>query len=115
MLADMPPSTASEVFSFFDNMSGLLGCVIVTQPSDIAALGMTRTIDFLRHKEMPIMGLVTMMDGYLCPSCGLVTHQLLSPKLAMERYGEGRQGLRSALLGFHSANSGRGATQTSLR
>ena len=26
-----------------------------------------------------------MMDGYLCPSCGLVTHQLLSPKLAMEK------------------------------
>jgi hypothetical protein len=26
-----------------------------------------------------------MMDGYLCPSCGLVTHQLLFPKLAMEK------------------------------
>ena len=66
-------------------MESLLGCIIVTQPSDIAALGMTRTIDFLRHKEIPIMGLVTMMDGYLCPSCGLVTHQLLSPKLDMEK------------------------------
>jgi Mrp family chromosome partitioning ATPase len=85
LLADMPPSTASEVFSFFDNMSGLLGCVIVTQPSEISALGMTRPIDFLRHKEIPIMGLVTMMDGYLCPCCGKVSHQLLSPKLAMEK------------------------------
>jgi hypothetical protein len=85
LLADMPPSTASEVFSFFDNMESLLGCIIVTQPSEISALGMTRTIDFLRHKEIPIMGLVTMMDGYLCPSCGLVSHQLLSPKLAMEK------------------------------
>ena len=26
-----------------------------------------------------------MMDGYLCPSCGKVTHQLLSPKIAMEK------------------------------
>jgi len=34
---------------------------------------MTRTIDFLRHKGIPIIGLVSMMDGYLCPSCGLVT------------------------------------------
>ena len=85
MLADMPPSTASEVFSFFDNMSGLLGCVFVTQPSETSALGMTRTIDFLRHRGIPIIGLVSMMDGYLCPSCGLVTHQLLSPKLAMEK------------------------------
>ena len=89
LLADMPPSTASEVFSFFDNMSDLLGCIIVTQPSEISALGMTRTIDFLRHKETPIMGLVTMMDGYLCPACGLVTYQLLSPKLAMEKVAKG--------------------------
>jgi Mrp family chromosome partitioning ATPase len=81
----MPPSTASEVSSFFDNMESLLGCITVTQPSEISALGMTRTINFLRHKEIPIMGLVTMMDGYLCPHCGKVSHRLLSPKLAMEK------------------------------
>jgi hypothetical protein len=81
----MPPSTASEVFSFFDNIDSLLGVIIISQPSDISALGMTRTIDFLRHKGIPIIGLVSMMDGHLCPSCGLVTHQLLSPKLAMEK------------------------------
>jgi len=46
---------------------------------------MTRTIDLLRHKEIPIMGLVTMMDGYLCLHCGKVSHQLLSPKLAVEK------------------------------
>jgi Mrp family chromosome partitioning ATPase len=85
LLADMPPSTASEVFPFFDNIMSLLGVIIISQPSDISALGMTRTIDFLRHKGIPIIGLVSMMDGYLCPSCGLVTHQLLSPKLAMEK------------------------------
>jgi len=83
--ADMPPSTASEVSSFFDNILSLLGVITISQPSDISAQGMTRTIDFLRHKGIPIIGLVSMMDGYLCPSCGLVTHQLLSPKLAMEK------------------------------
>jgi hypothetical protein len=31
------------------------------------------------------MGLVGMMDGYLCPDCGKVAHQMPSPKLAMER------------------------------
>jgi Mrp family chromosome partitioning ATPase len=79
------PWAASEVSSFFDNIMALLWVVIVTQPSDISALGMTRTIDFLRHKGIPIMELVSMMDGYLCPSCGLVTQQLLSPKLSMEQ------------------------------
>jgi len=52
---------------------------------DFALGGMNRTIDFLHHKEITIMGLVTMMDGYLCPSYGKVSHQLLSPKLAMEK------------------------------
>ena len=44
LLADMPPSTASKVFSFFDNMSALLGCIIVTQPSETSALGMRDTV-----------------------------------------------------------------------
>jgi Mrp family chromosome partitioning ATPase len=85
LLADMPPSTASEVFSFFEHMENLRGVIIVTQPSDISALGMTRTIDFLKQRQIPIMGLVTMMDGYLCPSCGTISHQLLSPRLDMEK------------------------------
>lgn len=85
LLADMPPSTASEVFAFFENMGDLTGVVIVTQPSDISALGMTRTLDFLREKQIPIIGMVSMMDGYLCPECGKVTHQLLSPKLSIEK------------------------------
>jgi ATP-binding protein involved in chromosome partitioning len=93
----MPPSTANEVFSFFDNMDSLLGCLIVTQPSGISALGMTRTVDFLRHKQIPIMGLVSMMDGYLCPCCGLVTHQLLSSKLAMEKVAKDCGGIETLL------------------
>jgi len=51
---------------------------------DFGLGGMNRTIDFLRHKEICIMWLVTIMDGYLCPDSGRVTHKLLSPKLAME-------------------------------
>ena len=83
LLADMPPSTASEVFSFFENLTELLGVLIISQPSEISALGMRRTVDFLRLKEVPIIGLVSMMDGYLCPNCGKVSHQLLPPSSAL--------------------------------
>ena len=82
-LPNMPPSTTSEVFSFFEHLISLLGVVIVSQPSEISALGMRRTVDFLRLKEAPIIGLVSMMDGYLCPKWGGVSHQLLSPKLGL--------------------------------
>ena len=97
LLADMPPSTASEVFPFFDNQISLLGVGIITGLSDISALGMTRTIDFLRHRRIPIRGLVSMMDGYLCPSCGLVTHRLLSPKLAMKKVAKDCGGIETLL------------------
>ena len=87
-------------------MSGLLGCIIVTQPSEISAIGMTRTIDFLRHKEIPIMGLVIV--SLLRPSDTPVA-------LPQARYGEGGQGLRCAFLDIHSTDSGCGAIETLLR
>ena len=62
LLADMPPSTASEVFSFFDNMSGLLGCLFVTQPSGISVLGMRNTVYSLRLQKVPTTE--TMRRGY---------------------------------------------------
>jgi hypothetical protein len=60
--ADMPPSTASEVFSFFDNTSGLLGCFSVTKPSGISALGMRNPVCSLSLQEVPIIE--TMTRGY---------------------------------------------------
>ena len=82
LLADMPPSTASEVFSFFDNMSGLLGCLIVTQPSEISALGMRHTVYLLKLLEGPIAE--TMRRAYspfIAPGghrlCWPICHHLL--------------------------------------
>jgi len=76
LLADMPPSTASEVSSFFDNMSGLLGCIIVTQPSVISALGMRDTVYILKLQESPITE--TMRRGY-SPFIVSGGHQLCWP------------------------------------
>ena len=55
-LPDMPLSTASEVFSFFEHLPSLLGVLIVSQPSEISAPGMRRTVDFLKLKEVLKMG-----------------------------------------------------------
>jgi len=54
LLADMPPSTASEVFPFFDNMFALLGCIVVTQPSETSALGVRDTAYLLKLQEGPM-------------------------------------------------------------
>jgi hypothetical protein len=56
LLADMPPSTVSEVSSFFDKMASLLGCIIVTQCCQSAIMG---------HFETEHMGMV--MRGVSAP------------------------------------------------
>jgi Mrp family chromosome partitioning ATPase len=65
-------------------MSDLLGVPIASQPSEISALGMTKTVGFLRQKEIPTIGVVTMMDGYLCRDCRKTSHQLILPSSARE-------------------------------
>jgi hypothetical protein len=82
LLADMPPSTASEVFPFFDNMSALLGCIVVTQPSEKSALGVRDTAYLLKLQEGPITETVrrgcspfTVADGHR--SCWPICHHLL--------------------------------------
>ena len=65
--------------------------------------------DIVRQKEIPIMGLVTMMDGYLCPSCSPVTHQLRSPKLAMEKVA---RDCRMPFLVFNPQNPDMGLLKT---
>ncbi|GAI50716.1 unnamed protein product, partial [marine sediment metagenome] len=65
MIADLPPSTSNEMFSFFDQIKDLFGVVIVSQPAKISTIGLTRTIDLLRVKQIPILGLVANQDGFL--------------------------------------------------
>jgi hypothetical protein len=62
-----------EVLSFFDNMSGLLGCLIVTQPSEISALGMRHAVYSVKLDEVPIAE--SMRRGY-SPSIVAGGHRL---------------------------------------
>jgi Mrp family chromosome partitioning ATPase len=62
---DLPPSSSQEMFSFLDQTNDLFGVFIVSQPSSIAATGLVRTIDLLRVKQIPIIGLVVNQDGFL--------------------------------------------------
>jgi hypothetical protein len=80
--ANMPPSTASEVSSFFDNMESRLGCITVTQPSGISALGMRSSVCSLRLQEVPIVeDMRRACSPFIVPgghpSCWPICHHLL--------------------------------------
>ena len=79
-IADLPPSTSNEMFAFFDQIKDIFGVVIVSQPTKISTIGLRRTIDLLRVKQIPIIGLVANQDGFQNRH-GEIEYQFLSPRV----------------------------------
>lgn len=84
LLCDLPPSTSEEMFSFLALVKSLFGVIIVSQPSLMSTIGLQRTIDLLRVRRIPIIGLVVNQDGFL--NChGEIEYQFLSPRVDLEK------------------------------
>ncbi len=83
MIADLPPSTSNEMFSFFEQVKDLFGVIIVSQPAKISTIGLMRTIDLLRQRQIPILGLVANQDGFLNRH-GELEYQFLFPRVDLE-------------------------------
>lgn len=83
-IADLPPSTSNEMFSYLEQVEDLFGVFIVSQPSAIATTGLVRTIDLLRIRQIPIIGLVANQDGFLNKH-GEVEYQFLSPRVDLRQ------------------------------
>lgn len=83
MVADLPPSVSNEMFSFFEQVKDLFGVVIVSQPTQISTIGLIRTIDLLRVKQIPIIGLAANQDGFL-NRLGEIEYQFLSPRVDLK-------------------------------
>lgn len=82
-IADLPPSTSAEMFSYLDQVKDLFGVVVVSQPAQISTVGLIRTIDLLRVKQIPILGLVANQDGFL-NRLGEIEEQFLSPRVDLK-------------------------------
>lgn len=80
---DLPPTSSQEMFSFLEQAKDLFGVFIVSQPSVIASTGLVRTIDLLKVKQIPIIGLVSNQDGFLNRH-GELEYQFLSPRVDLE-------------------------------
>lgn len=70
LVLDLPPSTTEETFAFFECIPDLYGVILVSQPSEIAAVGLFKTVDFLKIQQKPVLGLVENMALCQCPRCG---------------------------------------------
>ncbi|WAT19362.1 Mrp/NBP35 family ATP-binding protein [Aurantiacibacter sp. MUD11] len=73
LLVDLPPGTGDVQLTMLQKFKPA-GAVVVSTPQDLALIDATRAIDLFRQAEIPIVGLVENMAGYLCPECGAVSN-----------------------------------------
>ena len=69
LVVDMPPGTGDVQMTLTQKWKPA-GAVIVSTPQDLALMDATRAIDMFRKMDVPIIGLVENMAGYVCPHCG---------------------------------------------
>ena len=70
LVVDMPPGTGDEAISIIQLIPKADGMVIVTTPQDVALLDSRKSITFSAQANIPIIGLVENMSGFICPHCG---------------------------------------------
>jgi len=68
LVLDTPPSSSGEMQALYEYITDLHGVVLVFQPTDMAAADLLRTLDFLKFKKVPILGLISNMSYCLSPS-----------------------------------------------
>ncbi len=73
LVIDLPPGTGEEVLAVTQALPQADGAVIVAAPQAVANADVRRSITFCHHLDLPILGLIENMRGYVCPDCGAVS------------------------------------------
>lgn len=73
LIVDCPPGTGDEPLSLAQLIEGVTGAVIVTTPQDVAVLDVRKAVSFCGKVNVPVLGVVENMSGFVCPKCGEVT------------------------------------------
>jgi Mrp family chromosome partitioning ATPase len=69
LIVDSPPGTGDEPLSVCQLIDNIDGAVIVTTPQEVAILDVKKCINFTRQLNVPILGLIENMAGFVCPHC----------------------------------------------
>ncbi|XP_032826245.1 cytosolic Fe-S cluster assembly factor NUBP1 [Petromyzon marinus] len=71
LVVDTPPGTSDEHLSIVQYLSetNLDGAVIITTPQEVSLQDVRKEINFCRKVNLPIIGVVENMSGFICPKC----------------------------------------------
>lgn len=73
LVVDCPPGTGDEPLSVIQLIEKLDGAVVVTTPQQLSIDDVRRSIQFCRTTNVPVLGVVENMSGFVCPHCGKTT------------------------------------------
>jgi len=72
MIMDFPPGTGDEALSACQLVEGADGGIVVTTPQEVSLSDCRRCVSFCRKLDLPVLGVIENMSGFVCPNCGTV-------------------------------------------
>lgn len=89
LLIDTPPGTSDEHIAIVEELhklaltppptpngqpvAALAGAVVVTTPQAISTSDVRKELNFCTKTQVPVLGVIENMSGYMCPCCGEVS------------------------------------------
>jgi ATP-binding protein involved in chromosome partitioning len=71
LVADLPPGTGDEILTIGQKMKPDYA-VIVTTPQEVSVIDAERAINMAKQLQIPLIGVVENMSGFVCPHCSAV-------------------------------------------
>ena len=69
LIIDMPPGTG-DIALTLSQLLPLSGAVVVCTPQDVALLDAVKAVAMFRKVNIPVLGMIENMSGFVCPDCG---------------------------------------------
>jgi Mrp family chromosome partitioning ATPase len=69
LVVDCPPGTGDEPLSIIQLIGNADGAVIVTTPQQLSVIDVKKCITFCKQLNLPVLGVVENMSGFVCPHC----------------------------------------------
>jgi ATP-binding protein involved in chromosome partitioning len=73
LIVDLPPGTGDAQLTLTQKVP-LSAAVIVTTPQDVALIDARKGLAMFRKVNVPVVGIIENMAGFVCPHCGESTH-----------------------------------------
>lgn len=72
LIMDFPPGTGDEPLSVAQLVPDSDGAIIVTTPQNLSTIDVRKSITFCRKLNVPVIGVIENMSGFVCPECRTV-------------------------------------------